>query len=231
MWPLSQTLVALLGVATVSDRPKTCHAQELPLPLRQVYQFPSFPTYLESLYVRSIGDLLAVTGFPDASLYCLTGVTNNDLHDPPTVTLTRAFEEINTLTSIIETQPEIFTILDLRPASKKNKRPAPQAREIARIASGGLMIGMDTISPTTVLVADASNCLYPPWASAPVDINDINVPNGYLYWINAIVATPSRIQLINDGYATAGAESELVAEVRSIFLDKFTFGSVWEGEW
>ncbi|OJJ97694.1 hypothetical protein ASPACDRAFT_62667 [Aspergillus aculeatus ATCC 16872] len=265
MWLLPQTLVALLGVAAVSALPKTCHAPELPLPLRQIYRFPSFPTYLESIYVRSNGDLLAVTAFPDASLYYLTGVTKaNDPDDPPTVTLIRAFDEVNTLTSIIETQPDIFTIvagntstyatvipgtfgvweLDLRPTKNNSKQP-PQAREIVRIAGGGFMTGMDTISPTTVLVSDGSNGLvwrvdlttgaydlaiqvpamhYPPWASAPVGVNDINIHNGYLYWSNAFAATLSRIRLTDDGYAAAGAESELVAEVRSIFLDKFTFG-------
>ncbi|RAH81919.1 hypothetical protein BO86DRAFT_399448 [Aspergillus japonicus CBS 114.51] len=66
MWPLSQKLVELLGMATVSALPKTCHAPELPLPLRQVCQFPSFPTYLGNLYVRSNGDHLAVAAFLDA---------------------------------------------------------------------------------------------------------------------------------------------------------------------
>ncbi|PYH83384.1 hypothetical protein BO82DRAFT_400772 [Aspergillus uvarum CBS 121591] len=132
--------------------------------------------------MRSNSNLLAVTAFPDAFLYYLTGMTNDNPDDPPTQ----------------EDQ-------EASPASL-------QAREIARIASGGFMIRMDTISSITALVADAFNCLYPPWASAPVGINDINVHSGFLYWINAAVATPSRIQLTNDGYATAGAESELVAE-------------------
>ncbi|OJJ42366.1 hypothetical protein ASPZODRAFT_147353 [Penicilliopsis zonata CBS 506.65] len=249
-------LLSVVGLPQASCRPQASCQPSLPLPVREVYKFPTFPTYLEGIYARANGDLLAVTAFPDAFVYYLTGVDT----DSPTVTLLQHFTEINTLTSIIETSPDVFTILGGNTSAYATAVPGTfgvweldlrsphhpaQAREMVRLSSGGFMTSMDMISPTNVLVADASMGLVwqvdlqsktyelalqdplmdsPSWAPAPVGISNIKLHHGYLYWSNAFAATFSRIPVTVDGFAAPGARGELITTVRSIFLDKFAFG-------
>lgn len=130
----------------------------LPLPLRLVHQF-SNPTYLQSLYIRSNGDTLVTTVWPNASIYSVSGATTNI----PTVSLVHAFDNINAVIGIIEIQPDVLAFiegnqtslgigvngtfgiwqLDLRP-TYGSKPVKPIIKELLRITEGGLLAGLDS---------------------------------------------------------------------------------------
>ena len=240
-----------------------------PSQLRQVHQF-SNPTYLQSLYVRSNGDILVTSVWPNASIFSVTGATTSK----PNVSLVHEFNNINAVTAIIETQPNVFAFiggnqtylgigvngtfgiweLDLRPTLKSNPEK-PSIKELVRIPDGGLLAAVDALpnSSTTLLVSDSTmgvvwkvdtlagkyelaikdkNMPSPPWGATQFGVNCIRIHNGYLYWTNSYEATIYRIPITSSGYPVAGAKSEVVVAVHSIFLDGFTFGprggdSIW----
>ncbi|RDW59229.1 hypothetical protein BP5796_12153 [Coleophoma crateriformis] len=146
--------------------------QSLPLPVREIYQF-SIPTYIEGVYVRSNGDLIVTTVWPNASIYAVCGATTNT----PTISLIHAFDEINAVTAILETQPDVFHFiggnqstlgfgihgtygvweLDLRPANGTNYIE-PTIQELVRITDGGFLVALEIVpdTPTTLLVSDST---------------------------------------------------------------------------
>ncbi|KAI1117987.1 hypothetical protein F5Y14DRAFT_400722 [Nemania sp. NC0429] len=74
------------------------------LPFRLVHQFP-FPFYIESVYVRSNGDILVTTVAPTASIWYLAGVAKG----VPVVTRIADFDYINVASAIVETeQPDVY---------------------------------------------------------------------------------------------------------------------------
>jgi hypothetical protein len=164
-------LSPVLLTASLINRVQASHSS-LPLPLRQIYQF-SNPTYLQSIHVRSNGDILVTTVWPNASIYSVSGATTNT----PTVSLVHTFDDINAVTGIIETQPDVIAFLggnqsslgigingtfgvwelDLRPAYGSNPSK-PIIKELVLIPNGGLLAGVVAVpdSPTTLLVSDST---------------------------------------------------------------------------
>lgn len=65
---------------------------------------------------------------------------------------------------------------------------------------------------------------YPDWRFTPQGIDGLHVHNGYLYWGNSFLASIFRIPITDEGFAVPRAESELVKEIISIFVDKFAIG-------
>ncbi|KAK3904370.1 hypothetical protein C8A05DRAFT_13766 [Staphylotrichum tortipilum] len=164
--------VGLLALSLGLTHGATTCGPSYPLPLRMVYQF-SKPTYLQCLYVRSNGDMLMGTVFPNASIYYLTGATTPTPH----VSVIHTFagipstDVINGVTGIVETEPNLFTFtggiqqslglqvngtwgvwqLDMRTNSTS-------LREIQHIPNSGLLSAIVALpqNPTVVLVADTS---------------------------------------------------------------------------
>jgi hypothetical protein len=97
--------------------------------------------------------------------------------DTPKVSLIHTFDNINAVTGIIETQPDVLAFiggnqshlgigingtfgvweLDLRP-NHGCKDGKPVIQELVRIPDGGLLAGMDAVpnAPTTLLVSDST---------------------------------------------------------------------------
>lgn len=165
---------SLLGFAPGIALLGTAQADELwpQLPHRLVHQFP-FLTYLQSIYVRANGDVLATTVWPGAAIHYVSGAAS----ETPVASLAHQFEELNATTSIVETEPNVFVLLggqqssigmgingtfgvwelDLRPTLGPNPGKAA-VREIVRFTKGGLSSGLDVLPgfPHIVLVADST---------------------------------------------------------------------------
>ncbi|KAF3484366.1 uncharacterized protein GIQ15_03690 [Arthroderma uncinatum] len=254
-------LVSLLGFLVNSA---TACQPSLPLPYRVLHRFPD-PTYLQSLYVRSNGDILVTTAWPNGTIYYVAGPTTKS----PKVSLVHTFdpEIVNVATSIIETQPDVYAFyagkqvhlgigingtfgvweLDLRPTRRRYNPGKAIVRELVHIPNGGLLSGLEPIPdrPSTLLVADSTVGVIwhvdtitrkyklgiedpalrgPAWAPTQFGVNGIQYHKGYLYWTNSFEATVYRLRMTRQGYAAPGAKGELVKEIRSFFIDNFTFG-------
>lgn len=257
-----ESLIVLIVCVTTTQAGVPEHI----LPQRLIYQF-TLPTYLESLYVRENGDLYVSTVHPNASIYSITGATN----EAPKMSHIHTFDihDINGCPSIIETQPDVLTVicglqtsiglaingtfgvweLDLRPTRGVYGAlfGRPSMREVVRIPGGGLLSVVERLpgNPTTVLVSDATMGLvwrvdtltgqyevamqaphmeHVPWSATPFGINGIHVHDGYLYWSHSYEATIYRIAVTSEGYAAEGARTELVKQIRTLYLDNFNFG-------
>ncbi|EFQ96797.1 hypothetical protein MGYG_08722 [Nannizzia gypsea CBS 118893] len=236
----------------------------LPLPYRVLHQFPD-PTYLQSLYVRSNGDILVTTAWPNGTIYYVSGPTTKS----PKVTEVYQFDSkiANVATSIIETRPDVYAFyagkqvhlgigingtfgvweLDLRPTRRRFNPGKAIVKELVHIPYGGLLSGLEVIpdKPSTLLVADSTVGVIwhvdtiarkyklgiedptmrgPAWAPTQFGIDGLQYHKGYLYWTNSFEARVYRIRTTRQGFAAPGAKGELVKEVRSFFLDNFTFG-------
>lgn len=140
----------------------------LPLPVRDIHQFP-LTTYPQDVAVGSSGDIYLTTVFPDASIYAVSGATTRT----PTASLVHKFDDnddINAATGIIETEPGVFTFL----AGKQRalgvgihgtfgvfeldaRRGKRSITELVHVPDGGLLVGVIPIPgvPDTFLVSDS----------------------------------------------------------------------------
>lgn len=138
----------------------------LPLPVRDIHQFP-LTTYLQDVAVGSSGDIYMTTVFPDASIYAVSGATTST----PTASLVHKFDDINAATGIIETESGVFTFL----AGKQRalgvgilgtfgvfeldtRHGKPTITELVHVPDGGLLVGVIPIPgvPDTLLVSDST---------------------------------------------------------------------------
>ncbi|EFE33206.1 uncharacterized protein ARB_07958 [Trichophyton benhamiae CBS 112371] len=257
-------LFALVSILPFLVNAATECRPSLPLPYRVLHQFPD-PTYLQSLYVRSNGDILLTTAWPNGTIYYVSGPTTKS----PKVTQVYQFDPkvVNVTTSIIETRPDVYAFfagqqvhlgigingtfgvweLDLRPTRRRLNPGKAIVKELVHIPNGGLLSGLDVVpdDSSTLLVADSTVGVVwhvdtvarkyklgiqdpampgPPWAATQFGIDGLQYHKGYLYWTNSFEARIYRIRMTRKGFAAPGAKGELFKEVRSFFLDNFTFG-------
>ena len=142
------------------------------LPHRLIHQFPVM-TWLQSVYVRSNGDILTSTASPDASVYYVSGVVTGE----PVVSLLHRFEGLNVTTAMVEYEPDVYIViagqqstigrgingtfgmwqLDFRPTVQTNPG-SPNITELVHFTEGGLCSGFDRLphAPHILLVSDTT---------------------------------------------------------------------------
>lgn len=175
MWRFAElnfsALVQIIIVVASFIQDGSAFEPSLPLPIRDIHQF-SNPSYIQEVLVRSNGDLLVSTVWPNATIYSV----ENPGSDNPIVSLVLTAEGINAIPSMVEIRPDVFYCLggmiavpgagiwgtfsvwelDLR-SHNKLKKSQTGLRQLTTFPNNGLPAALVPIPgvPNKVLVADS----------------------------------------------------------------------------
>lgn len=104
-WTNCKYLIGLFALISVLHD-ASAHEAVLPLPIRQIHEV-SNPLYLNDILVRTNGDLLMTTIWPNGSVYSV----RNPSSESPEISTVVTGKGINSITSIYEVEPNLFQCL------------------------------------------------------------------------------------------------------------------------
>jgi len=101
----SKRLVGWISILTLIVG-ASAHEPSLPLPVREIHEF-SNPLYLNDILVRTNGDLLMTTIWPNGTVYSVKDAAS----EHPEFSTVVTGKGINSITSIYEVEPDLFQCL------------------------------------------------------------------------------------------------------------------------